>query len=64
MAKINRFEEIEAFQTARDLTKLVYRWSNEGAIALALDYGLQGWIGEHRPKSSVTVRRLPDFGTF
>ena len=39
MATIHRFEEIEAWQTARELTKIVYALSNEGAFAK--DYGLR-----------------------
>ncbi len=39
MGTINRFEEIEAWQTARDLTRLVYVLSNEGAFAR--DFGLR-----------------------
>jgi four helix bundle protein len=39
MGKISRSEEIEAFQTARDLTKVVYRLSNEGAFSR--DFGLR-----------------------
>jgi four helix bundle protein len=39
MGTIKRFEEIEAWQTARELTKLVYALSNEGAFAR--DFGLR-----------------------
>ncbi|HEY9609698.1 four helix bundle protein [Allocoleopsis sp.] len=39
MATIKRFEEIEAWQTARELTRLVYALSNEGAFAR--DFGLR-----------------------
>src|SRR5690242_12651929 len=33
MSTIKSFEEIEAWQTARNLTKLVYRISSEGALS-------------------------------
>jgi four helix bundle protein len=36
---ITRFEEIEAWQTARELTRLVYTLSNQGAFAR--DFGLR-----------------------
>ena len=39
MATIQRFEEIEAWQTARRLTRLFYELSDEGAFAR--DYGLR-----------------------
>src|SRR5689334_10266461 len=39
MPTIRRFEEIEAWQTARELTRLVYALSNKGAFAR--DYGLR-----------------------
>ena len=39
---INRFEEIEASQTARELTKLIYRFTDEGK--LARDFGLKDQI--------------------
>ena len=39
MAAILRFEEIEAWQTARELTKLVYQLSNQGAFSR--DFGLR-----------------------
>jgi four helix bundle protein len=39
MGKISRFEEIEAFQSARDLMRVVYRLSNEGAFSR--DFGLR-----------------------
>ncbi len=39
MATITRFEEIEAWQTARELTKLIYALSNSGS--LAHDFGLR-----------------------
>jgi four helix bundle protein len=39
MATIRRFEEIEAWQTARELTQLVYALSDEGAFAR--DFGLR-----------------------
>ncbi len=39
MATITRFEEIEAWQTARELTRLVYDLTNQGAFAR--DYGLR-----------------------
>lgn len=39
MAKIERFEQIEAWQTARQLTKLVYQLSGSGEFAR--DFGLR-----------------------
>jgi four helix bundle protein len=39
MATITRFEDIRAWQTARDLTRRIYRMSNQGAFAR--DYGLR-----------------------
>jgi four helix bundle protein len=33
MGTIQRFEEIEAWQTARELSRLVYRLTKEGAFA-------------------------------
>jgi four helix bundle protein len=39
MAKIERFEQIEAWQTARELTKQIYRLFNTGEFAR--DYGLR-----------------------
>jgi four helix bundle protein len=39
MAAIRRFEDIEAWQTARILTRLVYQLSNQGAFAR--DFGLR-----------------------
>ena len=39
MPTIIRFEEIEAWQTARDLTRLVYELTNEGTFAR--DFGLR-----------------------
>ena len=42
MATIRRFEEIRAWQTARDLTRRVYGISNQGAFAR--DFGLRNQI--------------------
>ena len=39
MAAITRFEDIHAWQTARQITQLVYGWSNEGNFAR--DFGLR-----------------------
>lgn len=39
MGTITRFEEIEAWQTAREVTRLVYALSNAGAFAR--DFGLR-----------------------
>jgi len=39
MSTISRFEDIEAWQTARGLTRLVYALSNEGTFAR--DFGLR-----------------------
>jgi four helix bundle protein len=42
MPTITRFEEIEAWQTARKLTKLVYPMTDEGKISR--DFGLKGQV--------------------
>ena len=42
MSKIERFEDIEAWQTARELTQAVYGISNEGAFGR--DFGLRDQI--------------------
>jgi four helix bundle protein len=42
MATITRFEEIEAWQLGRELTRLVYSWSNSGKFAR--DFGLRDQI--------------------
>src|SRR5690349_3718163 len=42
MAGINRFEEIEAWKTARQLTNLVYQFTAVGAFAK--DYGLKDQV--------------------
>jgi four helix bundle protein len=42
MAGIARFEEIEAWKTARQLTNLVYKMTEQGAFAK--DYGLKDQI--------------------
>src|SRR5512139_3056851 len=39
MTRITRFEEIEAWQTARELTRKVYEMTNEGQFAR--DFGLR-----------------------
>ncbi len=39
MARINRFEEIEAWETGRLLTRRIYEVTNEGAFAR--DFGLR-----------------------
>ena len=39
MATITRFEDLEVWQTARELTRLVYALTNEGAFAR--DFGLR-----------------------
>ena len=42
MAGITRFEEIEAWKTARQLTNLIYKMSDQGTFAK--DYGLKDQI--------------------
>ena len=42
MPTITRFEEIEAWQTARELTKLIYVFTDEGKFAH--DFGLKDQI--------------------
>lgn len=49
MAKIERFEDVEAWQLARELTKLIYSVSSVGGFAR--DFGLRDQIR----KSSVSV---------
>jgi four helix bundle protein len=49
MAAITRFEEIEAWQTARELTKMIYAITNEGLFSR--DYGLR----DQMRRASVSV---------
>jgi four helix bundle protein len=42
MTTIRRFEEIEAWQTARELTRSIYALSEDGAFSR--DFGLRGQI--------------------
>jgi len=42
MAKIERFEDVEAWQKARDLTRQIYAVSNDGAFSR--DFGLRDQI--------------------
>jgi four helix bundle protein len=42
MPTITRFEDIEAWQTARELTKLIYTFTDEGKFAR--DFGLRDQI--------------------
>ena len=42
MAKISKFEDIEAWQLAREMTKAIYAISNDGAFAR--DFGLRDQI--------------------
>ena len=49
MPTITRFEEIEAWQTARDLTKLIYLFTDKGKFAR--DFGLKDQI--HRASISI-----------
>ena len=42
MSTIVRFDEIQAWQTARELTRLVYRLSGQGVFAK--DFGLRDQI--------------------
>jgi four helix bundle protein len=49
MPTITRFEEIEAWQSARQLTRLVYCLSNQGQFAK--DYGLR----DQMRRSSVSI---------
>jgi four helix bundle protein len=49
MATIQRFEELEAWKTARELTRLVYQVSNQGAFAR--DFGLR----DQMRRASVSV---------
>jgi four helix bundle protein len=42
MAGITKFEDIEAWQTARILTRLIYKYSDQGAFAK--DFGLKDQI--------------------
>src|SRR3990172_1019915 len=49
MPTITRFEQIEAWQTARELTRLVYCLSNQGEFAR--DFGLR----DQMRRSSVSI---------
>jgi four helix bundle protein len=49
MPTITRFEEIEAWKTARELTRMVYRYADQGRIAK--DFGLRNQI----QRASVSV---------
>jgi len=49
MPTITRFEEIEAWQTARELAKLVYEITDEGKFAR--DFGLKDQIRARRFRS-------------
>ena|SRR3972149_2681977 len=49
MPTITRFEEIEAWQAARDLTKLIYLFTDKGKFAR--DFGLKDQI--HRASISI-----------
>lgn len=49
MPTINRFEEIEAWKSARELARLVYALSNQGAFAH--DFGLR----DQMRRSSVSI---------
>jgi len=49
MSSINRFEDIEAWQTARGLTRQVYEMSNGGAFSR--DFGLR----EQMRRASVSI---------
>jgi len=42
MARIEKFEDIEAWQKARELTREIYRLTNQGAFAK--DFGLRDQI--------------------
>ena len=42
MAKIERFEDIETWQKARELTRVIYRVTNQGAFAK--DFGFRDQI--------------------
>lgn len=42
MPTISRFEEIEAWKTARELTNLIYKFSSQGEISR--DFGLRDQI--------------------
>ncbi len=49
MPTITRFEDIEAWQTAREMTRMVYALTNEGAFAR--DFGLR----DQMRRASVSV---------
>ncbi len=49
MAVIERFEDIEAWKKARDVTKLIYEYSSKGEFEK--DFGLKGQIR----RSSVSI---------
>ncbi len=58
MAKIERFEDIEAWQKARELTREIYRVTNQGAFAK--DFGLRDQI--RRASVSIMSNIAEGFG--
>ena len=58
MAKIERFEDIEAWQKARELTRAIYALSNDGRFAR--DFGLRDQI--RRASVSVMSNIAEGFG--
>lgn len=57
MAKINSFEDIQAWQKARELTKEIYKISSVGAFSK--DYGLRDQI--RRASVSIISNIAEDF---
>ena len=58
MASIEKFEEIEAWQKARELTREIYRVTNQGAFAK--DFGLRDQI--RRASVSIMSNIAEGFG--
>jgi len=58
MARIEKFEDIEAWQKARELTREIYRVTNQGA--LAKDFGLRDQI--RRASVSIMSNIAEGFG--
>jgi four helix bundle protein len=52
MATITRFEDIEAWKTARQLTNLLYEFSNKGPFSR--DFGLRDQVR----RASISILRI------
>jgi hypothetical protein len=56
MPTIVRFEDIETWQTARELTRLVYDLTREGEFAR--DFGLSNRMQFAKKGSNITIKRF------